>query len=302
MKKVNILLMSLAMMLLASCGASYTVPITGRKHTLSSEDAQLPALAATEYQKYLSQGKISTNQQATQMVKRVGQRLANAVDTYLRSNGYAAEASTYQWEFNLLADNQQNAFCMPGGKIAVYEGLLAVTQDEPSLAIVMGHEIAHAVAKHSSEQMAKKSNASVGTQIFGAAASAFGLGTVGELATTALSYGAYFTNLHGSRKNESEADYMGLIFAAMAGYDPNVAVTFWQRMAAQGGSTTASFLSTHPSDEKRIADIKKHLPEALKYYKAGGTSAASPAATTSGTKSTGNKKTRTKASGSIRIK
>lgn len=300
MQKINLLLLSLAMMLLASCGASYTVPITGRKHTLSSEDAQLPALAATEYQKYLSEGKLSSDQQATQMVKRVGQRLANAVDTYLRANGYAAEANTYQWEFNLLADKQQNAFCMPGGKIAVYEGLLSVTQDEASLAIVMGHEIAHAVAKHSSEQMAKKSNASMGTQIFGAAASAIGLGTVGELATTALSYGAYFTNLHGSRKNESEADYMGLIFAAMAGYDPNVAVTFWQRMAAQGGSTTASFLSTHPSDEQRIADIKKHLPEALKYYKAGGTT-ASPANTTTG-KSTGNKKTRTQPTGTIRIK
>ena len=298
MKKLNVLMLSLAMMLLASCGASYTVPITGRKHSLSAEDGQLPSLAATEYQKYITGGKLSTDAAATQMVKRVGQRLANAVDQYLRANGYAAEANTYQWEFNLLADKEQNAFCMPGGKIAVYEGLLAVTQDEASLAIVMGHEIAHAVAKHSSEQMAKKTKASVGTQIFGAAASAFGLGTVGDLATTALSYGAYFTNLHGSRKNESEADYMGLIFAAMAGYDPNVAVTFWQRMAAQGGSTTASFLSTHPSDEKRIADIKKHLPEALKYYRPNGQPAASTGTATSGK----NKKQRTQTVGTIRIK
>ncbi len=297
MKFKQTLLIALATIILASCGTTSVVPITGRKQRLSYTDEQMLGLALNEYKQYTVASKLSTNAANTAMVKRVGQRLANAVNTYLTQNGFADRVSSFQWEFNLLAENQQNAFCMPGGKIVVYEGLLPVTQDEASLAIVMGHEIAHAVARHSAEQLSKQERAQTGTQLLGGVLAGVGLGDAGSLIMTGVNLGTQLTQLHGSRSNESEADYMGLIFAAMAGYDPNVAVTFWQRMASQSTGGGASFLSTHPSDEKRIADIKKHLPEALKYYQQGGVSAP---ATSS--KSKTSKKQPTQTQGTLRIK
>ena len=165
------------------------------------------------------------------MVQRVGQKLANAVTTYLSQNGYANEVKNYAWEFNLVQSNSVNAFCMPGGKIVVYEGMLAVTQDEASLAIVLGHEIAHAVAKHSAEQMSKQKNQSILTSL-GASILAVKAGQeAANMATSLASTGLTFLNAHYSRDNESEADHMGLIFAAMAGYDPNTAISFWKRMS-----------------------------------------------------------------------
>lgn len=285
MKFRQTLLITLVTIILASCGTSSVVPITGRKQRLSYTDEQMLGLALNEYKQYTVASKLSTNASNTAMVKRVGQRLANAVNTYLTQNGFADRVSSFQWEFNLLSENQANAFCMPGGKIVVYEGLLPVTQDESSLAIVLGHEIAHAVARHSAEQLSKQERAQTGSQLLGGVLSGVGLGSAGSLIMTGVSLGTQLTQLHGSRSNESEADYMGLIFAAMAGYDPNVAITFWQRMAAQSTGGGASFLSTHPSDEKRIADIKKHLPEALKYYQQAGkattgTTTATPSAPT----------------------
>ena len=239
----------------------------------------------------MKSAKTSTNATNTALVKRVGQRLATAVETYLRTHGFANEIQNFAWEFNLVADNQVNAFCMPGGKIVVYEGILPVTQNEASLAIVLGHEIAHAVAKHSAEQMTKSSNSSTLVQLGGGVLSALGVDSgVTQVATAAASQGLTLLNLKYSRDNESEADYMGLIFAAMAGYDPNVAVSFWQRMAAQSGGNVATWMSSHPSDQKRIADIQKHLPEALTYYKAATTPATTVKSTTS-KKSTSTKKT-----------
>lgn len=215
------------------------------------------------------------------MVKRVGQRLANAVETYLVNNGYQDEIKNFEWEFNLVADNHVNAFCMPGGKIVVFEGLLPVTQNEASLAIVLGHEIAHAVAKHSAEQMSKKMRQAYGTQIGGSILGAIGGETVGGLAQVAAGQYFSFMNLKYSRDNESEADHMGLIFAAMAGYDPSVAVGFWQRMAAKsGGGNSSDMFSDHPSDAKRIAAIQKLLPEAMSYYKASGNAHTNTPATT----------------------
>ena len=171
---------------------------------------------------------------------------------------------------------------MPGGKIVVFEGLLPVTQNEASLAIVLGHEIAHAVAKHSAEQMSKKMRQAYGTQIGGSILGAIGGETVGGLAQVAAGQYFSFMNLKYSRDNESEADHMGLIFAAMAGYDPSVAVAFWQRMAAKsGGGNTSDMFSDHPSDAKRIAAIQKLLPEAMSYYKASGNAHANAPATTS---------------------
>ena len=243
MNKVKFILMAIVASVLVSCGTTSTVPVTGRKHKLSVTDEYMLSLSSQQYAQYMKQAKPSTNATNTALVKKVGQRLATAVENYLRNNGFAHEVNNFAWEFNLVADNQVNAFCMPGGKIVVYEGLLPVTQNEASLAIVLGHEIAHAVAKPSAEQMTKSSNSTQG------------------LSLLSLKY---------SRDNESEADYMGLVFAALAGYDPQVAISFWQRMASGNSSQTATWMSSHPSDEKRIADIQKHMPEALAYYKAAG--------------------------------
>ncbi len=264
MNKIKFIALTLLTSILVSCGTTSTVPITGRKHRLSVDDASMLSLSTQQYQEYLKSAKLSTNATNTALVKKVGQRLADAVESYLNNNGFANEVQYFQWEFNLIQDNQVNAFCMPGGKIAVLEGLLPVTKDEGSLAIVLGHEIAHAVAKHSAEQMTKANNSNVLLQIGAVAAAAAGASN--EMVQTGAAIagqGLTLLNLKYSRDNESEADYMGLIFAAMAGYDPNVAITFWQRMAAQSQQQVATWMSSHPSDEKRIADIQKHMPEAM---------------------------------------
>lgn len=264
--------MAAVVALMTACGTASKVPLTGRTHRLSVSDAQLLSLSNQEYTKFMASAKRSTDAKNTAMVQRVGRNLANAVETYLRNNGYANEVKNFQWEFNLVQDKQANAFCMPGGKIVVYEGLLPYTQNEASLAIVLGHEIAHAVAKHSAEQLTKQMNQQMGTNILGTVLnSAVGSG-VGDVAAQVA--GGYFSfrNLKYSRDNESEADYMGLIFAAMAGYDPTNAVTFWKRMAAGTNSNTAEILSDHPSDARRIQNIEKWLPEAEKYYRQSGSS------------------------------
>ena len=272
MRKKKILLTSaIVLTMLASCVTATRVPITGRKQRLSVSNEQMLSLSATQYKEYLGSAKKSTNATNTALVQRVGQKLANAVVTYLANNGYADEVKNYAWEFNLVQSNSVNAFCMPGGKIVVFEGMLPVTQDEASLAIVLGHEIAHAVAKHSAEQMSKQQNQSILTSLGTSILAAKAGNQAAELASSVTSTGLSFLNAHYSRDNESEADHMGLIFAAMAGYDPNTAVTFWQRMSAasSGGATSLLeyYLSSHPSDAKRVSDIQRWLPEAMKYYK-----------------------------------
>lgn len=292
MKKIKFLFMSMVAALLVSCGTTSTVPITGRTQRLMVSDEQVLSLSNQQYQEYMKSAKASTNAANTAMVKRVGQRLANAVTTYLNQNGLSADTKNFSWEFNLVQDNQVNAFCMPGGKIVVYEGLLPVTQNEASLAVVLGHEIAHAVAKHSAERLSNAYKNQYGTAIVGAVLSNTGLsqGTQ-QLIALGQSLGSQLWTSGFSRKQESEADHMGLVFAAMAGYDPQVATTFWQRMAAQGNGS-ASLFSDHPSDEKRIKDIQGWMPEALKYYKpvATTTTSATKKATTT-KKTTTRKKT-----------
>ena len=280
MNKAKLLLMVFVASLLAACGTTRTVPITGRKQSLMVSDAEVLSLSTQEYTNYMSQAKKSTNTTNSALVQRVGQKLAKAVETFLAANGLQDELSQYAWEFNLVQDQNVNAFCMPGGKIVVYEGLLPVTQDEASLAIVLGHEIAHAVAKHSAEQMSKQIKQQYGLSIGSAIAGALGVGQeTTSLASAVAQYGLQFRNLKYSRDHETEADRMGLVFAAMAGYDPRVAVNFWQRMASQSKNQTAEFLSDHPSDATRIKNIQtKFLPEALKYYNGGaGTTATSAA-------------------------
>lgn len=287
MRKVRFMLMALAAAIVMSCGTTRTVPITGRKQNILVSDEQVLSLSNKEYTNYMKSAKLSTNSANTAMVKRVGQRLATAVEKYLSEHGMQAETKEYSWEFNLVQDQSVNAFCMPGGKIVVYEGLLPVTKDEASLAIVLGHEIAHAVAKHSAEQMSKQIKNQYGTEILGQVLNAAGVssGTT-QLAQIIAQKGLQFRSLKYSRDNESEADRMGLIFAAMAGYDPNVAVSFWQRMAQMtGNSNQSDVFSDHPSDAKRIAAIKQELPEALTYYK--------PVVTTTSNKKTSTTKKKT---------
>ena len=279
--------MALAAAIVMSCGTTRTVPITGRKQNILVSDEQVLSLSNKEYTNYMKSAKLSTNSANTAMVKRVGQRLATAVEMYLSEHGMQAETKEYSWEFNLVQDQSVNAFCMPGGKIVVYEGLLPVTKDEASLAIVLGHEIAHAVAKHSAEQMSNQIKNQYGTEILGQVLNAAGVssGTT-QLAQIIAQKGLQFRSLKYSRDNESEADRMGLIFAAMAGYDPNVAVSFWQRMAQMtGNSNQSDVFSDHPSDAKRIAAIKQELPEALTYYK--------PVVTTTSNKKTSTTKKKT---------
>ena len=270
MKAIRPLLIAALALLTAACGTTNTVPITGRKTRLLVDDAQILSLSTQQYQEYMQGATLSTNQTNTAMVKRVGQRLATAVETFLQNNGYANELQNFQWEFNLVANSEPNAFCMPGGKIVVYEGMLPITQDETSLAIVVGHEIAHAIAKHSAEQLSKQMRQQTAAQIGGSVltqvANTKGLGGYAQILDMVAQTGFNFANLKYSRSNETEADRLGLIFAAMAGYDPQQAIPFWQRMAQQSTTSTSEIFSDHPSDAKRIAELEKRMPEALSYY------------------------------------
>jgi len=294
----------LGAVMLSSCGTTNTVPITGRKQRLLVSDQQVMSLSNQQYTSYMKSAKPSTNAANTAMVKRVGQKLASAVENYLRNNGMASELQNYAWEFNLVQDNSANAFCMPGGKIVVYEGLLPITQTENALAIVLGHEIAHAVAKHSAERLSQQMKAQYGAQALSVLTGVAGMSSATQtIANQVYGLGAqYGVMLPYSRKNESEADYMGLIFAAMAGYDPSVAVDFWQRMSQAGSSKKSEFFSDHPSDATRIAQIKERLPEALKYYNgSASTGTATKTSTKATTKKSSSKKS-TKATKELRIK
>ena len=294
MKKLRVILVSMVATLMVSCGTTSTVPITGRQQTLMVSDGEVLSLASQQYKEFMQTAKLSTNSTNTAMVKRVAQKLASAVTNYLNNNGLSSEVGNFAWEFNLVQNNQVNAWCMPGGKIVVYEGLLPVTQDEASLAIVLGHEIAHAVAKHSAEQLSTQMRQQQSLQIGTAIAGALGMGqNTQSIVQTVAALNFNFGNLKYSRNHESEADHMGLIFAAMAGYDPQVATTFWQRMAASSTNQTAEFLSDHPSDATRIKQIQGWMPEALKYYKPATTTTTTAKKATTTKKTTSTKKVTT---------
>jgi predicted Zn-dependent protease len=251
--------------LLSGCSE---VEITGRKQFNIVPDSTMNSMSFQSYGEFLSTHKLSTNTQQTQMVKRVGGRIQNAVEQYCKRNNIEDRLEGYEWEFNLVEDPNVNAWCMPGGKVVVYTGILPVAQGEAGLAVVMGHEIAHAFAKHGAERMSQGLLVEMGGIALSTALKdkpeqtknlfmqSYGIGTqVGVL----LPY---------SRVHENEADHLGLIFMAMAGYNPEEAVSFWQRMAAQKtGAQPPEFLSTHPASETRIQNLKELLPEAMRYYK-----------------------------------
>jgi len=254
----------IAAFLFQSCSL---VPIIGRRQLSLVSDADMLSMSFVQYGQFLKENKLSTNTSQTNMVKGVGRRIQNAVATYFARNNLSQDLNGFAWEFNLIENKEVNAWCMPGGKVVVYSGILPVTQNETGLAVVVAHEIAHAVAKHSNERMSQALVAQLGGQRLAAALqqksqqtqqiwmSVFGVG---------VQLGAV---LPYNRLQESEADHLGLIFMAMAGYDPNGSVEFWQRMSHNAGAKPPEFLSTHPSDENRIQKIKSEIPEAMKYYK-----------------------------------
>lgn len=250
--------------------ACTTVPLTGRKQLTIIPAGQMMSMSFQQYDDFLKQNKLSTDKKATAMVKRVGSRIQKAVETYFAQKKMLSQLNGYDWTVNLVESDQVNAWAMPGGKMVVYTGLLKVTKNETGLAVVMGHEIAHAIARHGNERMSQGLLTQLGGMALMKALEEKPAETQ-QLWMGAFGLGAQLgVMLPFSRMHESEADHLGLIFMAMAGYDPNAAVSFWQRMAAsKGGQAPPEFLSTHPSDQTRINDIKKALPEALKYYKKG---------------------------------
>jgi predicted Zn-dependent protease len=257
----SVLLVSLFMI------ACNTVPLTGRKQVNMISSSEMQTMSFQQYDQFLEENAISKNTQQTETVKRVGKNIQTAVEKYLIDNGHSSILEGYEWEFNLVENDQINAWCMPGGKVVVYTGILPITKDETGLAVVMGHEIAHAIAKHGNERMSQQllqQAGSVGlmvamkdhpaeTQLMWQ--SVYGVGS--QLAVM-LPY---------SRTHESEADHLGLIFMAMAGYNPEEAPKFWERMSAVSGEKPPEILSTHPSDATRINNLNQKMPEALNYYK-----------------------------------
>lgn len=260
----------LAFISLSSIIACQRNAITGRNQLKLFADSEIQAMALQEYRSFLSENKVvSTANRDAEMVKRVGQRITSAITQYYSQQGKSEVLQGYQWEYNLVDSKEVNAWCMPGGKIVVYTGLLPITQNESALAVVMGHEITHALAEHGNERMSQ----GLLQQLGGAALSV-------ALANRPAETQSLFMNAYGigtqvgvmlpfSRKDEYEADRFGLRFAAMAGYNPEEAIPLWQRMEkAGGGNRPPEFLSTHPAEGNRIARLRQEMPEALKYYRA----------------------------------
>ncbi|MFN3872347.1 MAG: M48 family metallopeptidase [Ignavibacterium sp.] len=265
MKRIKIYLSLILLALLVYYCS--TVPITGRKQISLIPASEINALSFQQYGEFLKQNKLSEDKEAVAMVKRVGVNIQKAVETYFTQNNMMNQLQGYEWEFNLVESNEVNAWCMPGGKVVVYTGILPLTKDETGLAVVMGHEIAHAIAQHGAERMSQGLLQQLGGMALSVALQNEPE-TTRNLFLTAYGVGTTLgVMLPFSRTHESEADRLGLIFMAMAGYNPEAAVDFWTRMSQAGGQKPPEWLSTHPSDETRIADIKKHLPEALGYYK-----------------------------------
>lgn len=244
--------------------------LTGKKQLTLLPEAELQSMATTEYRQFLSTNRIvsGTNNRDAEMVKRVGQRVVRAVEAYYLEKGMTDKLTGFKWETNLIEDKNVNAWCMPGGKIVVYTGILPVTQNEAALAAVMGHEVSHALMQHGNQRLSQGLLATVG-QVALAVAVANKPQETQNLFLGAYGAGAQIgILLPFSRKHELEADRYGLIFTAMAGYNPQEAIGLWERMEKlNNGQKPPEFLSTHPSEGRRIEQLQKYMPEALTYYK-----------------------------------
>lgn len=254
-----------AVALMVACAK---VPITGRRQLSLLPESQMMAMSVTEYQNFLGQTPpLGPTDPRVQKVRGIGLKLADAATKFLNENNAGDRVANFQWEFNVVDDPTVNAWCMPGGKVVVYTGILPITQTDEGLALVMGHEIAHAIARHGNERMSQ------GLAVQGAGMTLEVLAAqkptlANNLFLQSFGVGSQLGMLAYGRNQETEADKMGLVFMAMAGYDPRVAPSFWERMAAaSGGQKPPELLSTHPSDERRVADLNAYMPEALKYYK-----------------------------------
>jgi predicted Zn-dependent protease len=245
-----------------------TVPVTGRRQLSLVSNEEIINMSSQEYQKVLAQSKLSTDQEKVEMIRRVGGRIQKAVEQYMASKNASNQLAGFKWEFNLIQDDKTvNAWCMPGGKVAFYTAILPICKDETGIAVVMGHEVAHAIANHGRERM---SEGMIANGLLGTVGAALGQNPTltQQIFMQAVGVGANVGMMKFSRGNESEADHIGLIFMAAAGYDPNQAPVFWERMTSMsGGQQPPEFLSTHPSHETRIKDLQGWIPEAMQYYK-----------------------------------
>jgi predicted Zn-dependent protease len=254
----------LATAILVACAR---VPITKRRQLNLIPEAQMIGMSLQAYQEFLDTNQVlPPTDKKVEMVRSIGNNIKNAVEQFLTQEGQSKRIENFAWEFNVVAQDVVNAWCMPGGKVVVYTGILPVTQDEQSLAVVMGHEIAHAIARHGNERMSQAMGLQLGGMAISVALSEKPALTQ-NIFLQSYGIGSQLGMLAYGRNHETEADKMGLIFMAMAGYDPRVAVGFWERMGALGGNKPPELLSTHPSDETRAATLKEFMPTALKYYK-----------------------------------
>lgn len=246
------------------------VPVTGRSQLSIVGNDQIFPTSFEQYKTVKKEGKLITGTDESRMVKRVGARIQHAVEQYLKDQGQPNYLKDYKWEFNLLDEDVVNAWCMPGGKVAFYTGIMPICATEEGVAVVMGHEVAHAIANHGRERISQQSAAQVGLGVVGAV---LGDGSSVAIPADVIMQGAGAVTSLGilkfSRQHESEGDKLGLFFMAMAGYDPQAAPKFWERMSAgSGGNQPPEFMSTHPSHETRISDLNANMPKALEYYRA----------------------------------
>ena len=243
-----------------------TVPITGRKQLKLLPDSQIMAMGQSNYASFLKENPaVSPPTRQSAEVTAVGIRISKAVEKYLKDNGLSKKIEGYKWEFNVVDSKDVNAWCMPGGKVVVYTGILPLTKDDAGLAVVMGHEIAHAIADHGNERMSQElavQAAGIGLSVYMQTKPQ----ATNDIFMSAFGVGSQMGMLAYSRQHEMEADKLGLIFMAMAGYNPERAVSFWQEMSKVGGAKPPEIMSTHPSDERRISQIQAFMPEAKNYY------------------------------------
>ncbi len=264
MKKIFWMVFGLSFILFVS-EACKRVPITGRKQISFVNEGELSALSSQEYNKFLSENVIIRSGKDAERIQLIGKKIAAAVEQYYRKNKMEKELQNFAWEFNLVDDKTVNAWCMPGGKVVFYTGILPICADDDGIAVVMGHEIAHAVARHGNERMSQGLLAQFGGAALSVAVSSQP-SAAQDLFMTAYGVGANVgILLPFSRKHESEADKLGLVFMTMAGYNPDTAPAFWGRMAGDGGNEPPEFISTHPSNKTRINDLTNYIPIARRY-------------------------------------